>query len=81
MADIKAIASFAYMFGVLVCVFNLKVTAMNLHLGNAQFTQIQFIINESTTIMLNAQSIEFSDAHISISVIMLIIMLKLKHIA
>lgn len=67
-AGIEAMASFAYMFGVCVClcdvcVFNPKVIALNLHFRNAHSTQIQFIINESTTIMLNVQSIEFTDAH------------------
>lgn len=46
-----------------MCVLNLKVIAMNLHFGNAHFTQIQFIINESTTIMLNAQYISNSVVH------------------
>lgn len=62
-AGIEAMASFAYMFGACVCVFNPKVIELNLHFRNAHSTQIQFIINESTTIMLNVQSIEFTDAH------------------
>lgn len=52
-----------YVWRAFECVFNLKVIVLNLHFRNSHSTQIQFIINESTTIMLNVQSVELSDAH------------------